>query len=622
MNGFTGKILRVDLTSGQIEVEEPCESFYRRYLGGSGLIAYYLLKEVPKGADPLGPDNLLIMAGGAMTGVPVAGAGRSAVGAKSPLTDGYGEADVGGFFGAELRRAGFDALVVRGKASSPVYLWIHDGEVEIRPADHLWGMTTLECQEAVREELGERRARLAMVGPAGEKMVRFACVINDLKHAAGRTGMGAVMGAKNLKAVAARGTTAVPVADSDGVKALARYMSQNWREKALGMHELGTCGGLLGLNETGRLPTRNFQDGQFEGAEKISGEAMRDEILIDRGGCFACPINCKRVVKVDDGTYQVDPAYGGPEYETMGALGSNCGVDNLRAIAKANEMCGAYGLDTIAAGMAISFAMECFENGLLTTEDTGGLDLKFGNAEAMVEMTRQIAVREGLGDLLAEGPSRAAAKIGKGAEAFVMDVKKQPFPMHECRTRHGQAMGYAVSPTGADHMHNMWDGGLANDPVGEGLQSLGIYVSVPETELNEHKVRAYMFSVNLRWVHNGIGCCMFIPWSRDQLVELIRAITGWETNVWELMKAGERCVTMARAFNMREGWTRADDVLPARMAEPHVSKTINEKPIMPEVLDAAITAFYSMMGWDPETGQPSEAKLHELDIAWVREAVQ
>jgi aldehyde:ferredoxin oxidoreductase len=306
----------------------------------------------------------------------------------------------------------------------------------------------------------------------------------------------------------------------------------------------------------------------------------------------------------------------------MGALGSNCGVDDLRAIAKANELCNAYGLDTIAAGMAISFAMECFENGLLTTEDTGGLDLKFGNAEAMVEMTRQIAVREGLGDLLAEGPTRAAAQIGGGAEAFAMDVKKQPFPMHECRTRHGQAMGYAVSPTGADHMHNMWDGGLANDPVGEGLQSLGVYVSVPETELNEHKVRAYVFNVNLRWVHNGIGCCMFIPWSRDQLIELLRAITGWETNVWELMKAGERCVTMARAFNMREGWTRADDVLPARMAEPHVSKTINEKPVMPEALDAAITTYYSMMGWDPETGHPSEAKLHELDIAWVREAVQ
>jgi aldehyde:ferredoxin oxidoreductase len=619
MNGYTGKILRVDLTDGKIEIEEPAESFYRRYLGGSGFVGYYLLKEIPKGADPLGPDNLLIMAGGTLTGAPVAGSGRSAVGAKSPLTGGYGEADVGGFFGAEMRRAGFDAVVVRGKAPSPVYLWIHDGEAEIRPAEYLWGTTTLKCQEAVRAELGEPRARLAMIGPGGEKLVRYACVINDVKHAAGRTGLGAVMGSKNLKCVAARGRMSVPVADEDGFKALARYMSENWKERALGMHELGTNGGLLGLNASGRLPTRNFQDGQFAGAEAISGEAMRDTILVDRGGCFACPIRCKRVVKVEDDEYQVDPAYGGPEYETVGAFGSNCGVDDLRAVSKANELCNAYGLDTISAGMAVSFAMECFENGLLTLEDTGGLDLRFGNAQAMVELTRQIGEREGLGDLLAEGPTRAAARIGRGAEAYVLDVKKQPFPMHECRTRHGQALGYAVSPTGADHMHNIWDGGLASEPLREGMQSLGIYESVPETELNAHKVRAYTFNVNLRWVHNQIGCCMFIPWSRDQIVQLIRAIAGWETNVWELMKAGERGVTMARVFNLREGLTRADDVLPPRTAVPHVSGTLNEKPVDPEDLDEAVSIFYGMMGWDPSTGVPTEAKLHELDIAWVGE---
>ncbi len=619
MNGYTGKILHVDLTSRAIEVEEPPESFYRRYLGGSGFVAYYLLKELPRGVDPLGPENRLIIAGGTMTGIPAAGSGRNAVGAKSPLTGGFGEADVGGFFGAELRRAGFDALVVRGKASRPVYLWIRDGEVEIRPAEHLWGMRTLECQQAVRKELGDERVRLAMIGPGGEKLVRYACIINDLKHAAGRTGIGAVMGSKNLKCVAARGTTAVPVADADGLKEVARWMGQNWKEKALRMHELGTDGGLVELSTTGRLPTRNFQDGQFEGAEAIGGEAMRDTVLIDTGGCYACPIRCKRVVRVDDEDYRVDPVYGGPEYETVGAFGSNCGIDDLRAIARANELCNAYGLDTISTGMAVSFAMECFENGILTAEDTGGLDLRFGNAKAMVELTRMICEREGLGDLLAEGPTRAAARIGKGAEAYVLDVKKQPYPMHECRTRHGQALGYAVSPTGADHMHNFWDGGLAKDPVGEGLQCMGIYESVPETELNEHKVRAYTFSVNWTWVGNQIGCCAFIPWSRDQKLELLRAITGWQTNLWELMKAGERMVTMARVFNMQEGLTRADDVLPPRMRVPHVSGTLNEKPVDPEVLDDAITTFYGMMGWDPQTGMPTEAKLHELDIAWVGE---
>jgi len=617
MDGYTGKILRVDLTSGSIDVETPGELFYRRYIGGAGLIAYYLLKEVDPEVDPLGPDNLLIFAAGPVTGVPIAGAGRSAVGGKSPLTGGYGEADVGGFFGAEMRRAGFDAVVIRGQAESPVYLWLHDGEAEIRPANHLWGKTTGDTQAAVQEELGERTARLALIGPAGEKMVRYACVINDLKHAAGRTGMGAVMGSKKLKCVVARGRAQVPVADKEGVQALAKYMSTNWKEKAWSMHELGTPGGLTGLHKQGKLPTRNFQDGQFEGNEKIGGEALRDTLLIDRGGCYACPIRCKRVVEVNDDDYQVDPLYGGPEYETLGSFGSVCGVDDLRAISKANEISNAYGLDTISAGMVVAFAMECFENELLTVEDTDGLELRFGNGKAMVEMVRQIAERRGLGDLLAEGSTLAAEKIGGGAEAFVVNTHGQPFPMHECRSRHGQALGYAVSPTGADHMHNMWDEGLVREPVGEGWASMGVYTSVPATELNAAKVHAYTVTANMKWLDNSLGLCMFIPWTTDQKVEMVRAITGWETNLWELLKAGERYVTMMRLFNMRCGWTREDDVLPARMAEPHRSGSVTEKPVMPEVLSEAVTQFYGMMGWDPETGMPTDARLQELEIAWV-----
>ncbi|MBN1640966.1 MAG: aldehyde ferredoxin oxidoreductase family protein [Anaerolineae bacterium] len=619
MYGYTGKILRVDLTENTIDVEQPDERFYRRYLGGAGFVAYYLLAEVPPGADPLGPDNVLIMAGGAVTGVPAAGAGRSAVGAKSPLNGGFGEADVGGYFGAELRHAGYDALVVRGQAETPVYIWIHDGEAEIRPAEHLWGLTTLDCQEAVRAELGEPRARLAMIGPAGEKLIRYACVINDVKHAAGRTGLGAVMGSKRLKCVVARGTAAVPVADPEGVRAVARWMAQHWREKSLELHELGTNGGLVGLSETGRLPTRNFQDGQFEAAEAIGGEAMRDTILTDTGGCYACPIRCKRVVEVNDDQYHVEPGYGGPEYETVGAFGSNCGVDDLRAIAKANELCNAYGLDAISTGMAVSFAIECFENGALTLDDTGGLALRFGDGAAVVALTQMICERMGIGDILAEGPTRAAQQIGRGAEAYVIDVKKQPFPMHECRTRHGQALGYAVSPTGADHMHNIWDGGLANDPLGEGWRSLGVYESVPETTLNATKVRAYLYTASLRWMENMIGMCAFIPWTRDQLIALMRAITGWEANLWELMRAGERCVTMARAYNLREGLGRADDVLPARMNTPHVSGTLNEKPVDPAHLDEMVSLYYGMMGWDSATGTPTRSRLQELDIDWVAE---
>ncbi|NLS77914.1 MAG: aldehyde ferredoxin oxidoreductase, partial [Chloroflexi bacterium] len=428
LNGYTGNILKVDLTTGALEVEHPTPAFYRRYLGGNGIIAYYLMKEVPQGADPLGPENRLVFAGGLLTGVPIAGSGRSHVGAKSPLTRGYGEADAGGFFGAEMRRAGFDAVVIHGQAPAPVYLWLHDGQAELRPAEHLWGSLTLDCQEAIRRELGEPRARLALIGPGGERLARYACIMHDVKHAAGRCGLGAVMGAKGLKAVAALGRTPIPLAKPEGVKALATWMRDHWAEKAQRRHELGTPGDVLDLNPRGVLPTRNFQDGQFEGAERISGEAMRDTVLVDTGGCFACPIRCKRVVKVDDADYTVDPGYGGPEYETIAALGSNCGVDDLRAIAKANELCGAYGLDTISTGMSVSFAMECYENGLLTDEETGGLALRFGHAAAMVELVRRIGEREGLGDLLAEGPAAAAAKIGRGAEAYVLTVKGQPLP--------------------------------------------------------------------------------------------------------------------------------------------------------------------------------------------------
>jgi len=619
VDGYAGKILHVDLTDNRLWDEEPPESFYRRYLGANGFVGYYLLNEMPKGADALGPDNVLVFAAGTITGIPIAGAGRSAVGAKSPLTDGYGEADVGGYFGAELKLAGYDAVVVKGKSEKPVYLWITDGKAELKSAEALWGTTTLDCLEAIQTELDDKRVRLAMIGPGGEKMVRTACVINDLRHAAGRCGLGAVMGSKNLKAVAARGKARVPVADQDGLRDLSRWMRDNWKDNAWDMHDMGTNAGLESLSDIGALPTRNFQDGQFEGAAKIGGPALRDTITIGREGCYACPINCKRVVQVDDDDYKVNPLYGGPEYETIGAFGSNCGVDDLRAIAKAHELCNAYSLDTIATGVMVSFAMECFEKGILTTEDTGGLELNFGNGEAMVELTRQICEREGLGDLLAEGPLIAVKRIGKGCDEYMIHVKGQPFPMHECRTRHGQGLGYAVSPTGADHMHNYWDGSQANDPVGEGLQSLGVYDAVPQTELNAAKVRGYTVTTNWQWVHNHLGHCMFIPWSRDQIVDIVRAITGWQTTVYELLKVAERGVTMSRVFNMREGLTRADDTLPIRMNTHHVSGVVNEEPIDPEVLDEHVSMFYSFMGWDPETGKPTVGKLQELDIEWAAE---
>jgi aldehyde:ferredoxin oxidoreductase len=323
------------------------------------------------------------------------------------------------------------------------------------------------------------------------------------------------------------------------------------------------------------------------------------------------------VVEVDDDDYTVDPIYGGPEYETLGSFGSNCGVDDLRAISKANEICNAYGLDTISTGMAVSFAMECYENELLSFEQSDGLELRFGNAKAMVALTQMIADRKGFGDLLAEGTDTAAAKIGNGADAYAINAHGQPFPMHECRSRHGQALGYAVSPTGADHMHNIWDEGLARDTLGESWKTMGVYTPVPATELNAAKVHAYIATANAKWLDNALGLCNFVPWTTDQKVEMVRAITGWETNLFELFTAGERHVTMMRLFNMRSGWTRANDTLPERVSEPHVSGSVTEVPVTSEELDEAVTQFYAMMGWDSETGTPTAAKLQELELAWA-----
>jgi aldehyde:ferredoxin oxidoreductase len=617
VKGYADKVLHVDLTTSEIWVEEPPASFYRRYLGGEGFVAYYLLKEVPRGADPLGPENRLIFANGTYTGIPFAGSGRSSVGAKSPVSGGFGEGEAGGFWGAELKHAGFDAIVISGIAPKPVYLWIHNGEAELRPADHLWGKPTLETRLAIIEELGDKNIRAAMIGPGGEKMVSFACVMHDLKHSAGRTGTGAVMGSKNLKAVAVRGTHRTEVANPDQVKALAGYMRDHWEDTSKNMGTYGTAGGVNSLNAAGVLPTNNFGSGQFEGHEKISGEAMVETILVQTDGCFACPIHCKRVVKVDEEGMQVDPIYGGPEYETIGAFGSLCGVDDLKAISKANELCNAYSLDTISAGGMVAFAMECFENGILTLEDTGGLDLRFGNAQAMVELTRQICEREGLGKLLGDGPAAAVAKFGPAAAGYVMAVKNQYFPMHEGRARHGQALGYAVSPTGADHMHNVWDDSFAGDRIGEGQFELGIYEPMLASELGANKVRAFMYLSNWVTLHNHLGNCMFIPWTRQQIVELVEGVTGWRTNVWELLKTSERIVTMARAFNLREGLTRDDDCLPDRMTE----SLPTHAGVSKQELQEALTLYYGMMGWDPDSGVPTKGKLLELDIAWVDEAM-
>ncbi len=610
-NGYNGKILRVDLTNRKIEIEEHDEIFYRRYMGGRAFTAYYLLKELNPKVDALSPENKLIFATGVITGGRVAGSGRNSAGGKSPLTNGFGEGEAGGYWGPELKRAGYDAVVFDGKADEPVYLWISEKNAEIRPAKHLWGKTTLETEEAIKSELGDKLIKTSLIGPAGEKMVRLACILNDVTRAYGRSGLGAVMGSKNLKGVAVRGKNPPPVADNEKIKEIIKWTNENYSK---GFQDTGTAGGLLDLNKDGGLPTRNFREGVFEGAEEISGQKMRDTILIDRGTCYACPVKCKRVVKVDE-PYKVDPKYGGPEYETLGSLGSCCGVSDLKAVAMANQLCNAYSLDTIGTGTTIAFAMECFENGIITKKDTDGLELRFGNASAMVKMVEMIAKREGIGDILAEGCMRAAKHFGKGAEEFAMHVKGQEFPMHEPRYKQGMGMGYAVSPTGADHLQSIHDSGRGEHPGG--LLRLGVLKGLPGNDLSPGKVRMFVYQQHWNSFCNCAGLCVFLPYDYNRKVEIVRAITGWDTTTWELMKVGQRATTMARAFNVLSGMTKEDDYLPKRMHEPFKDGPLAGVSVGEERLNNAVSVYYDMMGWDKNTGIPTRGGLQELDIEWV-----
>ncbi|MCD6507400.1 aldehyde ferredoxin oxidoreductase family protein [Candidatus Poribacteria bacterium] len=625
--GYWGKVLRIDLSSGRIEVETPDPIIYRRYLGGSAFGLHYLLKELKPGIDPLSPQNMLIFTSSVLGGTPLPGATRLSVLGKSPLTGGLGETEAGGWFAPELKRAGFDAIIIRGRSDRPVYLWIKDGKAEIRDASHLWGKLTGEVSDILKEELGDNRVRIAQIGPGGEKLVRYAGIVNELHHFNGRTGMGAVMGSKNLRAIAVRGTQEVPMYDPEKAREIVRWFVREYYKPQPGdMHDLGTSRIVKPLSDTGILPTRNFREGSFEGAEQISGERMRDTILIRRGTCYACPIACKRVVKVDEGPFKVDPKYGGPEYETVASMGSLCGVSDLRAIAKANEICSKYAVDTISCGVSIAFAMECYENGILTKEDTGGLDLRFGNAEALVKMVEMICRREGLGDILAEGVKRAAEKIGKGAERFAMHVKGQEVPMHEPRGKKSLALAYSTSPTGADHMEAPHDPALENlgPEAGDPLEPLGLIEPMPSLEFTPRKVKAYYYCQILWNLYNCIDMCDFVgvplgPFPINKLVEYTRAVTGWDTSLWELMKVGERAATMARIFNFREGFTREDDTLPERLFQGLEGGTLKGEKIDKEKFEELLELFYQMYGWDPKTGFPTRGKLAELDLLWAVE---
>ncbi len=632
-HGYNGKILHVNLTTRDIEIEEPDLAFYRKYMGGSAMGMYYLFKNMPAGVDPLGPDNVLALMASVITGAPISGQSRMTATAKSPLTDCIGDAQSGGFFPAELKFAGFDGIVIKGKADSPVYLWIHDGEVELRDASHLWGKITGEAEAIIQEEHGDKNIEVLQIGPAGENLVRYAAIMTMSNRAFGRTGMGAVMGAKNLKAIAVRGKNKPTIADRKKLLELTK-----WGVKALpdsnaaGLAKYGTAETVAAQHQVGGLPTYNFNSGVFDGWEPIDGITMYDTILVgaDKGmqntkgrdTCYSCTVRCKRVVEIKEGPHQVDPHYGGPEYETLATFGSYCGIDNLAAVSKANEYCNKYGMDTISCGATIAWAMEAYTEGKLTTEDTGGLELNFGDADLMVELTKMIGEREGFGDLLAEGSARAAEKIGRGTEAYLIVSKKQEAPAHMPQKKPTLSIIYAANPFGADHQSSEHDSGYKAYP--ERMEQIGLTNPQSSRGINEEKVR---YAMTTQWGYSAldsVNVCQFVygaAWQlfdMNQLLRTINAITGWDVSMKELQELGERRVNMMRAFNAREGIGRENDTLSEKMFKKGLKggRTDGVK-IDYEEWSEMMDHYYRLSGWDVETGNPSHEKLESLGIGWV-----
>ncbi len=608
MYGWNGRILRVNLTTGETSVEEVDPRMARDFIGGRGWAIRYLYDEMDPRADPLSPENKLVFATGPLTATPVPTGNRYMVVTKSPLTGALSCSNSGGFFPTEMKRTGFDLFIFEGRAERPVYLWVNDDRVELRPADHLWGRTVFETEDMLRAET-DPRARVACIGPAGERLAPIAAILNEKHRAAARSGVGAVMGSKNLKAVVVRGTRRIPLAHPDELKALSDQVVEEVKQAvAAGKATLRTYGTAYVppvTNEVGILPTYNFRTGVFPGAEAISGRTLNQKYLIRPKACYGCPIACGRVTRVED------PVFGGegegPEYETIGSLGSACGVDNLAAITKANYVCNELGLDTISAGVTIACAMEMYEQGLIPESDIGR-PLRFGDGEAVVEMVRLAGLREGFGDLIAQGSYRLASHYGH--PEYSMSAKKQEFPAYDPRGAKGMGLLYATSNIGASHM--------AGDTAY--MEVFGVPKKVDPLSW-EDKPRLVKYFEDIFTIIDAAGLCVFLsirylfePTYNVEPVRISRLMeyaTGAGYDEETLLRAGERVYNLERMFLVRAGFSRADDTLPPRM----LHEPMPEGPAKGHVveLDRMLPEYYRLRGWD-ENGVPTPEKRAELGL--------
>jgi len=609
MNGWMGKILRVDLTSGTCSAAPMEPSVAKDYIGGRGLGIYLLNQEFDPTCDALSAENPLIMATGPLTGTGAPTGSRYMVMTKSPLTGALTCSNSGGMFPTELKRAGYDAIIFSGCAETPVYLWIDQGTAEIRRADHLWGQDTHRSTDMLLAETGAG-ARVACIGPAGEKKVLFASIMNDKHRAAGRSGVGAVMGSKNLKAVVVKGKGRVPLSEPDRFKAFNKQIldafNDGIKKTPLGLTVNGTAGVVVATQNFGVLPTKNWQQGTFDNWEKIQGEALTQQFLVKNSACYGCPIGCGRKTKVDIPAFAGEGE--GPEYETLYAMGANCMVENLAAIVKANYICNELGMDTISMGATIACAMELADRGYLS-EDEMGRSLQWGDADALVELTRMTGNREGFGDRLAEGSYRLADRCGHPELAMVS--KKQEFPGYEPRGCQAMGLAYATSPIGGSHMRG--------DPAY--FELFGVPESMdPQQWQGKAKVtKAYQ---DLSAIIDSAGLCIFFAVrnlaAKDLgvapvgILEYLNAATGAGYSLEELMQAGERIINAERMFLVKAGFTRKDDSLPKRLTgEP--SPTGPAKGMVCH-LEEMLEEYYQVQGWT-EDGIPGEEMLNRLGLA-------
>lgn len=607
MKGVYGRYLEVELTQGKVEEKEIPQRWYELHLGGRGIAARLLLELLPPNADPLGPENALVFATGPFQGTGLAGSGRHVVMAKSPKTNSIGDSFCGGFWGHELGRSGYDGIIIRGQADVPVYLLLYEGQVELREAEDLWRKTTVETEEILKSR--HPGVRVTAIGPAGESLVRMACIINDRNHAAARLGLGAVMGSKRLKAIAVKGYIKKPLTDPAGFAreraAFAKDLLANpvVRQR----REYGTARSLVPLSELGILPTENFREGVFEGAEAISGEQMAKTILVGRDTCAACPAYCKRVVKAEFAGRRVVPEYGGPEYETLAAFGSLCRCSNLAAIALANQLCNAYGLDTISVGVAIATLMEASERGLITEH------VPWGDPKAVLAWVERIAKKEGLGGQIAElGLENWARSVGAD---FVMTIKGVEVPMHDPRGKQGFGLSYAASPRGANHMEGMHDTMLEGDaPTPE----LGIAQGMDRFQL-KGKAKVAVLYENLRSFTNSLILCAFTTnmtgsrYNYPHIRKLLKLATGLELSPQDMLTIGERNFALLRLYSGLVGYRREHDRLPKRFYEPLPRGASAGHCIDRGQFQQELNEYYRLRGWN--TYGPTDEKLRELGLS-------